>query len=343
MKKFTISEKCNACGRCVIMTDLLVENGEGKAEPAISGYIADDFLSEAQNIVEFCPVKALSIIEAGNVKSSGREGLKELKIVLQNKLKEVDVPVVMKDDVKFDANNYTIDYAGQKSGYEYKYSSESQAEKAALDEFNRMCYSQYRPFILSVFVKYKNDKLKPFYTFEANENSFYYKTNQKYENVLKEVTAEAKALTDGKIALPQNFNTFEVYPGDSFEFDKERIYARLKNFETRSTSSGIMAEFNSGSYSSIDSYKMYIDTENMEINDGEGLFGKSKYKTKYCYGRIYKAANEYIKDLKSAMNLVNIDEDTLYDVNQAIINYKEELQKVIEKKNKEFSEAINTI
>ncbi len=43
------------------------------------------------------------------------------------------------------------------------------------------------------------------------------------------------------------------------------------------------------------------------------------------------AAREYLKDLRSAMNYADIDEDVLVDVNEAIEEFKVEIGKAIEK------------
>ena len=43
MKKFVVSEKCIACGNCLLETKLLQEDAEGKAVPVNGGYFSDDF------------------------------------------------------------------------------------------------------------------------------------------------------------------------------------------------------------------------------------------------------------------------------------------------------------
>lgn len=63
MKKFVVSEKCIACGNCLLETKLLQEDAEGKAVPVNGGYFSDDFLAKAEEIVGGCPVQALSIAE----------------------------------------------------------------------------------------------------------------------------------------------------------------------------------------------------------------------------------------------------------------------------------------
>ena len=54
MKKFVVSEKCIACGNCLLETKLLQEDAEGKAVPANGGYFSDDFLAKAEEIVAAC-------------------------------------------------------------------------------------------------------------------------------------------------------------------------------------------------------------------------------------------------------------------------------------------------
>jgi ferredoxin len=342
MKKFIVSEECNACGRCIQKTDLMIEQPDGKATPSGTGYISDDFLSNAQEIIDVCPVKAISIIESSNIKTTGKEGLKELAQLLIVKLHEIDIPAVTENDIKFDSNNYMIDFADQRGGHEYIYSSEAQAQKAALNEFDRIAYSQCGPFILSVLLQYKNDKLRQFYIFESNEDSFYHRINKRIEAIFKEIATEARSLMNDKLSLPTDFDRFEAYPTNSNEFVKARINARLGEFEARDDrTSKVMKEYKQNSpYSSLDSYKMYIDTDDMEFSDGQGLFGKEKYKTKYCHRGVTNAVIEYLKDLRSAMNYSDIDEDAFRDVNEAVNEYKKEVAKAIEVKINAFSEVI---
>ncbi len=342
MKKFKVSGNCNACGRCFILTDLLIEKDDGKAEVLSTGYIADDFVKEAQEIIDTCPVNAISIIEVGNVKSIGKIGLKELERLLKDKLKRIEAPKAKLEDVKFSSKDYGFNFPNVRYFSDYKYSSDSQAERAALDEFDRTAYSQYRPMLLKVFVEYKNWKLKPFYTFDTSDDSFYYRKNKEYEEVLKEIGTEARALTEGKLNLPKDFETFEVYLGDKDSFAYQRAVAYLGNFETKSTEAGIMAEFRSSSYSSLDSYKMYIDTDDMETSDGVDWRGNLKYKTKYRYSNVDKAIHNFFNDLKSAMDYADIDEDLAFPVVEEVVGYyKKEIDKTVEQKLKEFSEAIS--
>ena len=71
MKKFNISNDCNACGICINMTDLILEDEKGKAYPLKEGFITEEYFKEAKKIETECPAKAISIVETGNTKLSG--------------------------------------------------------------------------------------------------------------------------------------------------------------------------------------------------------------------------------------------------------------------------------
>ena len=144
MKKFVVSEKCIACGNCLLETKLLQEDAEGKAVPVNGGYFSDDFLAKAEEIVAGCPVQALSIAEGAGV------DLSKLPEKLQNALAKLTVPNVTRKDVEMHAQDYRMTYSYPQGEYRYDYSSESRAMSAAESEFDRICYSQYKKFILEV-------------------------------------------------------------------------------------------------------------------------------------------------------------------------------------------------
>ena len=162
MKKFVVSEKCIACGNCLLETKLLQEDAEGKAVPVNGGYFSDDFLAKAEEIVAGCPVQALSIAEGAGA------DLSKLPEKLQNALAKITVPNVTRKDVEMHAQDYRMTCSYPQGEYRYDYSSESRAISAAENEFDRICYSQYKKFILEVFVQYKEDKLRKFYTFDES-------------------------------------------------------------------------------------------------------------------------------------------------------------------------------
>lgn len=342
MKKFKITDKCNACGLCTAMTDLIVSDEHGFAHPAENMFTDRQNAEKVKEIIDICPVGAISEEDVGNTSKQGKDGLMEIQKVLKNKLESIEKPKITKDNIKFNAEAYDAEVGEYNNSSRYEYSSDSAAERAALREFDRGAYSQYRKIILSIFVQYKNDKLKPYYTFD--ENSFYYKNNQNYVKVLKDILTEARNITNNQIDLPASFMDFNVFPGDDLDgLDREDIVIGLSTFEEKSTQSGIMEEFRSGSYSSLDSYLMYIDTDDMEIYDGTDWRGNSKYKDKYRFLDVYKAVKEFVEDLKRAMNYVDIDEKAMYFLDMALTSYFKSVDNEIKKKIEIFNKAANEV
>lgn len=47
MKVFCVSKDCNACGECILSTDLLSETADGFAIPTAGKYIEDNNLDQA--------------------------------------------------------------------------------------------------------------------------------------------------------------------------------------------------------------------------------------------------------------------------------------------------------
>ena len=342
MKKIVISKKCNACGMCTAMSELFISDEKGFARANNGGFFDEKDMDSVKEVVLTCPTDAITIEDADIGAKAGKAGLTELKATLKKKLESIVKPEVTIKDIKFDANNYSVDlgYYENSSGYDYK--SDAAAERAGLREFDRVAYSQYRKIILSVFVQYKNDKLKPYYTFD--ETGFYGKNNKFYSDVLKEIANQARIISNNAIKLPNDFEQFKVLPGDDFHSSSgndDCVY-HLKNFENNSTSSGIMADFNSESYHSKDAYITYFDTDSHDVYLGEGWLG-SKYDSTYRYYNLRGAVDEYVKDLKGSMNYVDIDENAYFHLKGAIESYYKCIDKKIEKKLQEFEEAISML
>lgn len=264
MKKFVVSEKCIACGNCLLETKLLQEDAEGKAVPANGGYFSDDFLTKAEEIVAGCPVQALSIAEGAGA------DLSKLSEKLQNALAKITVPKVSREDVKMHAQDYRMTCSYPQGEYRYDYSSESRAMSAAENEFDRICYSQYKKLILEVFVQYKEDKLRKFYTFD--ESGFWGQINKQYADVLQEFAGAAAA---GGIKLPADFKEFAVFPGGSAnEKDSVLVYmlnVRLKEFEDRGCED-VMRELHDIPHTSRSDYRIDMDYDDMEVYAGTSWY-----------------------------------------------------------------------
>ncbi len=328
MKTFVVSDDCVSCGLCLQETDLLVEDAVGKAKPAEKCIIND--LRKAEKIVADCPVGAISIVEKGDIKQLDEKTIRELPNLLRQKLIQVKRPQLT-DEVKLDASKYHVKRNGEAIGaYDYKYSSESSALSAAIDQFDRIAYSQYARFITEILVQYKEEKLKKYYIF--GKNSFWDQENAKYRSVLLNFANEIESVTNGAIKLPDDFIRFEVYPCRESDIDNNYHMWGLKYLEQCENIESIMSAFHGLNSTSKNDYKTYIDTDDMEVYAGTGWFGGDKYKTKYCYCLLSEAVETYLSDLTWAMNYADADQRAIDGVKWAITSYNNEVEKKIEEK-----------
>lgn len=314
MKTFSVDEKkCVACGACLSYSDYFVEDSTGKAKSNLGSNILEQDLIIAEEISSLCPTNAISIVE---VKSNGSIDniLKDLKSEL------LDCLITYKESSTFtyDRNKYQLAYPESPNFYgsDYKYSSDSKAVNAGLEEFDRYVYSRYRKIILELFVQYKLDKIYPYYDF--SEESFIGKRLDKIRSILNKYSGLINANLNNRV-IPIDFDCFNL------DFENDDFKMRLKDvseFERFSTSSGVWADFQSGSYSSLSSYKSYIDTDDFEEYIGSGLFG-DKYKTRYCHRSLKEVVAEFYSDIQLSMSSVDLDEKAAMYVNLFIrsLNY----------------------
>lgn len=64
------------------------------------------------------------------------------------------------------------------------------------------------------------------------------------------------------------------------------------------------------------------------------------YEDKYCYKDVYKACEEYMNDLKDAINYVDYDSQVFDSIDTALKDYQERVQKEIAKKVALLSKAV---
>ena len=117
------------------------------------------------------------------------------------------------------------------------------------------------------------------------------------------------------------------------------LNVRLKEFEDRGCND-VMREFNGCNYTSRSDYRDYMDTDDTEVYAGTSFFGNDKYEEKYCYKDVNKACEEYMGDLKDAINYVDYDSQVIDTIDAALNDYKERVQKEIDKKVALLSKAV---
>lgn len=285
--RIKVNEKCNCCGICSMQyPDYFFETDEGKAQANGEAVKVDD--SIVAEIEGLCPVHAI-MMEKEN------KSTKQLLAEKLDKLKECRIAYPTKEDIPFKKEEYSIPIPYAPGAYRYEYSNESSANRAARSEFNNKMYSQIDVLILKVITEYRVKYIKPYYSKNAEDNSVYYVCNKKTEKTLANI---ARILEQDGLGsdIPSDFCTVDCYP------EKDITWKMLNKGELLSDEmiSSIRSEFNNGSYSSLDSYEMYWDTDDMEVFAGTGFGGRVKYKTKYCYKSLNEAFQELAKDLMSA-------------------------------------------
>ena len=318
LKKVVVSEKCVACGICTLQTNLLKENSDGKVSVVEPGIVSEENILLIEKVITKCPVKAISLVKFGLVNGKGKEGLKELLAFVKNKLYNYKVEFPLPKEYEFNKTEFQVHTAYGQGEYSYEYSSDDRAMRAGLREFDRVMYSQRRAIIQQLLVEYKTKKLNKYSYYEDKNDNFYYSTNKKIENLLKEIIEEAKGLSND-ISFPSGFEKFEVIPkfgisGD--EINRELIVYQLRHIEELWFVQDIMNELESLSW-----YDTYIDTDYMEDYRGRDV---------YCYKNINDVCNRFGEHLINEFPYVLNGSDGVRKILEApISNYIEQVNKEI--------------
>ena len=190
MKRFVVSEACNACGECVLRTDLLAEDSNGFAIPVEDRYIRDSELEEAERIAKLCPLHALSVVEQNSI-FANNPNLKLLPQLLEEELLKINIPNVDYSTVRYNEKDLTIDHGWANGEGRFIYSSERKAKSAAIAEFDRVYWNRRKEFALNAFMQYRSLKLRQFYDFRDLSKTYYNQFDERYEKVLNKIKLEA--------------------------------------------------------------------------------------------------------------------------------------------------------
>ena len=318
MSNVRVNSNCMMCGGCLSLGyDFLEEQSDGHVKVKDNTYLKPDS-AELKALMEVCPAQAFEY-DKDAVIVSKEEQL--MKIKQQLKMWK-GIPEPTTKDIAFDERKYSMNMPYIR-GSDYSYSSDRAAENAAERAFNNGAYSKMDVFILQVISQYRADKIGPYYTYGSDTNSIYYKENQKIIQLLK----EAEKLSDKN--LGSDFSNFEICPSSDLAY-KMLAKGELVGDELVGS---VHREFDSGSYSSLSSYSMYYDTDDMEVYEGHGLFG-DKYKDKYSYRDLSEATRELEKDLRSALKYRGdeIERHALDKIKWLVQVYNKEAQQAISAK-----------
>lgn len=286
MKKIVISSNCVACGACSMMTEYIKENPNGTVCPNGAGIVPHNEVDAFQEVINACPVKAILLENAGLVHKTGKEGLIELKQLIQSEFNGYKVPMPNPEKYKFVKTNYNVPTPWGTNERRYEYKSDSKAEDAGFQNFDRIMYSQRKPLIQQVLVQYKTSVLTQFTEYNKEPGNYYYDINASVSSRLQEFVAEAQALSNNKLSLPSDFAVCDFEPifgtkGD--KFDREMYVYQIKHLEEIWVTDNIINELEPLSW-----FRTYVNTDDMTIYDGK------RDKDMYCYD-LREVTNELAK------------------------------------------------
>ena len=339
MKQIRVNKSCSGCGLCIVNCHYLRENTEGNAEPVEGKAIQEKDMESVRKVIEECPEDALQIVETGSTNKKGAEGVSDIIAGLKKECNNFSVKKVKTSDVKLDIKDYHVPIPSSSKQYSRDYTSESAAKSAARDEFNRLCYSEtaYRPMIKKVFVEYKVNVLKPYYTCTDTEESIYYSYNQQIRKLLSSAYAEVGEVLGGNNKVPDSWRNFSVYLKE-----KDWTIESLKEFDERSTSSGIIAAMKDTISTGLNDYVNYMEFDYDEKYVGEGLFGKAKYKNMWYFSDFREAAKDFINDLTWAIGYMSSDiaEGAASDINHALDEFEKKVKETLNNKIAELEQYV---
>lgn len=334
MKMLRVKEdQCSGCGLC-FGCGYVQENSDGNAEVILGKVIREKDLKKIESVIADCPEQALYIEEVKGSHKKGRDALKEIVEEFRISCKGFSIQEVKDSDLPFDTEKYKVDLPGWDIDHPVRkeYKSEREARNAAEREFRRVCYqeSAYEPMLRKLLVEYKVNELRPYYTSSDTNDSAYYPYNQQIRKLLAETYAKIDDILGDQNPVPPDWKDF------SFYLHKSDVHIRmLAEFERRSNNLGIMTEFKDLKYHQLSDYMdMYTELESYERYDGEGLFGRTKYKTVWTINGFYDATVEFVNDLNFAVRMRAdvIQEQAIADINRVLHRFEQAVrEKLLEK------------
>ncbi|MED3797878.1 ferredoxin [Lysinibacillus capsici] len=250
MKKIFVSDKCIACGVCVVNSEFLMETPDGRAIPKEPGLITAEQYIKFQEVVNDCPVNAISVEDELISALDGSEAIIKLKTMINEKIKNFKVPYPKSEEFDFNDKNYEAPSLISQGLSKTTYKSYDKANNEGFYVFKNTMYSQQKALIQAVCVEYKTRQLKKFAYYEKEQGNYYYDINMEISKMLEEAVTLGQAISSNKMNLPVNFCDFEVGPDKGFDGDTWAW--ALRNLEQIDWTSKMKDE---------DFYRTYINVE----------------------------------------------------------------------------------
>ena len=297
------SNKCNACGMCVLECSVLQEDSSGKVGVVGEGIIADSEIGRVRNIVELCPVGALSLTEEFVDRSAK---LAELKSKMRQPLKFTPPSA---EEYRFryeDKDEYADAIKGSpevSGAWEYDYKSWDSAKSAGKRAFRDEIYSQADALAQQVVAMYEQRRVNRVARYAETEGNYKYGVHQRLIKDLRSFVNELESYTGRKISLPSDFFTFRTrdteYINDRQDHANEWLAGSIKNhlkpasdFDTcvkvEKTQDYVLVSggwFSEDKHKWVTKYAYYVDSDSLRRfyrNVASATWKAGKYTSKFC-------------------------------------------------------------
>lgn len=287
-KKIVVLEGCIACGLCTA-SEYIEEKADGTVAPKGGVVLGEEEEKTFQKFIEECPAKVLSVETAV---SKTKEGI---IACMEEGAESFELPIPAMESLYYEKEAMTINAPSIVYGeYRYEYSSYNRAKEAAKQAIDKGFYSQRKVAVQNVIKDYQVAKLSIYFEYKETPGNFYYEANERARKILESWAQEIRVNNPG-VMISEELLRIETRPSSKLIKEFQRfIKTGILDF-----AGNILAELSDSLYS-LSSYADYCDIDDQEEYAGEGMFGRSKYVTKYCFSNTSEAFKEMKKDLEDA-------------------------------------------
>lgn len=297
-------DKCIACGACTLDCKALQEDSTGTVEVVGEGIITDSEVDKIRNIVECCPMSALTLTEEF-VDMSAK--LAELKSKMKQPLKFTppstsEYEFSMDDRDKYAEDLYRGSSLSVSDEYEFDYKSSSSAKSAGERAFRDEIYSQAEALAQQVIVMYEQRKLNRVARYAETNGNYKYGVHQRLIKDLRAYVNEIESYTGKKLSLSSDFFKFRTrdteYINDRQDHSNDWLAGRIKEYlesasefyscvKTDKTSEYVTVSswFGSDKEKLVYKYAYYIDGEKLKRfynHVARATWKAGKYTKQFC-------------------------------------------------------------
>jgi ferredoxin len=241
LKRVTISEKCILCGLCELdqYKKIFSCDANGTIQILHNGLVDIDVHPELLEASKMCPTQAIQIQEEETTSGSKEDNLKKLNDLIYKRLRDYSFAPPEVGDYKYKTGVYKASKIPAQYRSDNKYRTDDAAQEAGVRAFKSAVWSQAKNIARQYIVAYRVKQLKKYYTYEQEEDNFYFSKNMEIKGLLTEAANLASCVTEGKIKLPKDFCEFEVRPDWGYDNITRDSLAKLEdlNFDFECSSS----------------------------------------------------------------------------------------------------------